>query len=171
MPSVTTVIGNSGLIDSRFYDDFSRDRGTAVHLVCELHDLGVLDESTVDPRIAPRLEAWKLFTAETGAMWDEGGIERRVYSRTHHYAGTLDRLGSVSGWRTLVDIKSGVPHSSTALQTAAYTKAAFECCNRMAVHLKDDGKYKIYPYKITDLDYDFSVFEALLTLQRWRDSK
>jgi len=167
--SVTQAISGAGLVDSRWFDDYSRDRGTAVHLATELWDKGTLDEDTLDPVIVPYLEGWKLFTAETGAVWDITGIEQRVFSTSHRYAGTLDRIGTVNGRRTLADIKTGLSNSrNTALQLAAYCHAIGEVCDRMAVHLPGDGKYKLSLYKIEDQIRDFHVFAAALTVANWK---
>ena len=78
-PGVTTILKKARLIDTDapWFDEYSRDRGTAVHLACELWDLGTLDESTLDPVLVPYLDGWRLFMAETGAVWDDGGIESR----------------------------------------------------------------------------------------------
>ena len=166
--SVTQAISGAGLVDSRWFDDYSRDRGTAVHRATELFDLEVLDEESLDPILLPYLDGYKMFILETGAAWD--AIERRVYSSTHHYAGTLDRLGFVNGRRTLVDLKTGGIYPTTALQLAAYCHAADEVCDRMAVQLNGDGKYSIHLYKIEDLTRDFGVFAAALTVANWKEN-
>ena len=166
--SVTQAISKAGLMEHYSCDPYYLERGTAVHLACELWDKGTLNEDALDPALVPYLEGWKLFTAETGAVWDLTGIEQRVFSSSHRYAGTLDRIGTVNNRRALVDIKSGVPQPWTALQLAAYSHAIGEICERMAVHLPGDGKYKIHSYRIEDYGRDFRVFAAALTVANWK---
>ena len=168
--SVTQAISAAGLVDGRWFDDYSRDRGTAVHLACELWDKGTLDEDVLDPVIVPYLDGWRLFTAETGAVWDMTGIEQMVHSQVYRFAGKLDRIGTVNSRRTLVDIKTGIPQPWTALQLAAYAGAMGELICRMAVHLPGDGKYRITSYKMADQVRDFAVFHACLTVANWKES-
>jgi len=168
VPSVTQAIFNAGLVDDRWFDDYSRDRGTAVHRATELFDLGTLDESTLDPVLVPYLSAYKLFLLETGAEWD--AIEERVFNKVYRYSGTLDRRGTINGRNVIVDLKTGQPNKTTALQIAAYAAALGLVCDRLAVHLKGDGKYSITSYNMADQARDFAVFHACLTVANWKEN-
>lgn len=54
-------------------------------------------------------------------------IEQMVYSRTHHYAGTMDLLAEVNGVLALVDFKSGKAiYAEAHLQNIAYQQALIE---------------------------------------------
>ena len=138
--------------------------GTAVHLACELDDLGTLDEAALDPALAPYLDAWRKFSAEHAVQWEQ--IEQRVYHPTMRYAGTLDRFGRVDGDLTVVDIKSSVQlYPSVGPQLAAYANAlSHPYAKRMAVQLKADGTYVAKPY--TDPS-DWPMFASLLTVRTW----
>lgn len=138
--------------------------GTAVHLACELDDVGTLDEDQLDPALAPYLDAWRKFSAEHAVQWDQ--IEQRVYHPTMRYAGTLDRFGRVDGDLTVVDIKSSVQlYPSVGPQLAAYANALMHpYAKRMAVQLKADGTYVAKPY--TDPS-DWPMFASLLTVRTW----
>lgn len=138
--------------------------GTAVHLACELDDLGTLDEAALDPALKPYLDAWRKFSAEHAVQWDQ--IEQRVYHPTMRYAGTLDRFGRVDGDLTVVDIKSSVQlYPSVGPQLAAYANALMHpYAKRMAVQLKTDGTYVAKPY--TDPS-DWPMFASLLTMRTW----
>jgi hypothetical protein len=140
--------------------------GTAVHLACELDDLGELDDATLDPALVPYLAAWRKFIAEHRVEWEL--IEARVYNKTLRYAGTVDRCGYVNGAWAVVDIKSTAQlYPSVGPQLAAYAGAidgSFGLSQRFAVQLKGDGTYTLKQY--TD-PTDWPVFCSLLTLRNW----
>lgn len=140
------------------------DFGKAVHRACELDDLGELDESTLDPALAPYLQAWRQFSADHEVQWLQ--IEQPTYNATMRYAGTPDRVGNVNGKATVVDIKSTAQlYPSVGPQLAAYAQALqLPYADRLAVQLKSDGTYVAKPY--TD-PTDWPVFASLLTLRNW----
>jgi hypothetical protein len=151
--------------------EYARERGRRVHEACEADDLGTLVESTVDLETAMYLEGYRKFKRENPHSWD--GIEERVYHPVHQYAGTLDRRGSIGGCRALVDIKSGAKQRTTALQTAAYLKAAFagtwgeaQFYQRFALYLHDDGTYTLDPIE-TNVESDFRTFLSALNVFNW----
>ncbi len=166
VPGVTTIL--SPLTDfSRVPPHVLRaaaDFGTAVHLACELDDLGTLDVESLDPALAPYLAAWRKFSSEHEVEWTL--IEQPVYHKALGYAGTLDRLGRVKGLATVLDIKSSAQlYPSVGPQLAAYQQAAeHPTVQRMAVQLKSDGTYTAKTY--TD-PTDWPVFASLLTLRTW----
>lgn len=116
LPSVTGILKDEGFIDDRFFDDYSRDRGTFVHLATHLDDTGDLDEDTIDPVIMPYLEAWRRFKEESGFIVEQSEIS--LANTTYNYAGTIDRIGHFPS--------GSIP--------------------RAAVELHNDGTYKIYPF-------------------------
>ncbi len=166
VPGVTTIL--SPLTDfSRVPPHVLRaaaDFGTAVHLACELDDLGDLDESALDPALVPYLTAWRKFSADYEVQWEL--IEKQVHHKTMGYAGTLDRQGRVKGLATVLDIKSSAQlYPSVGPQLAAYQQASERpSVQRMAVQLKADGTYVAKTY--TDMT-DWPVFASLLTLRAW----
>lgn len=143
--------------------------GTAVHMACELDDKGELDESALDPALAPYLAGWRQFSADYQVRWQL--IEKPVYHPLLRYAGTPDRIGLVNGIGTVVDIKSTAQlYPSVGPQLAAYQAANASdpktpaTMQRMAVRLKDDGTYEAKAY--TD-PIDWPVFCSLLTVRNW----
>lgn len=152
----------------------AQERGTAVHRACELYDKDQLDFSSLDPTIAPYLEAYINFLSETG--FSPQVIEQSVNSQKYGYAGTLDRIGTPkrSKHRWQVDIKTSVVLGKTVgPQTAAYDQAARECglistkekVSRFALQLRDDGKYRLTPF---DSASDFSIFLSALTIYKFK---
>ena len=94
-PSVTTILKAEGFIDTRFYDDWSRDRGSMIHLATAYDDAGELDEENLDPVILPYLKAWRRFRKESGFVPEQ--IEPPMMSTAYKYAGTPDRIGELPG--------------------------------------------------------------------------
>lgn len=177
VPGVTTVIERVCQYFASVPDAYlipAQKRGTAVHLATELYDLGTLDEDQLDPVLEPYLEAWKRFLHDTSFEPDR--IEQRIYNHKLRYAGTLDRAGMIT-WkkarrRAIVDIKTGAPVRSTALQTAAYQKGLEVDLNdaiktRLSVHLQPNKTFKVIEYNNPS---DMRVFTAMLTSYRWMEN-
>ena len=116
LESVTAILKAEGFIDTRFFDDFSRDRGSMVHLATAYDDDGELDEESLDPVIIPYVEAWRRFKRESGFVVSASEVP--MMSNLYKYAGTPDVMGS-------------------------FPRGAMK---RAAVELHDDGTYKLIPY-------------------------
>lgn len=95
LESVTTILKAEGFINTAFYDDWSRDRGSMIHLATAYDDAGELDEESLDPVILPYLVAWRKFRKESG--FGLGLIEPPMMSTAYRYAGTPDRIGDLPG--------------------------------------------------------------------------
>jgi hypothetical protein len=146
IPSVTQIIKGAGLIDDRWFDDYYSERGSAVHLTCQLFDEGDLDEANLDPVLSGYLSGWKKFRSDTGFTPDE--IEKQVYNLELQYAGMLDRFGVLAGVPTIIDIKSGAVPWWVGIQLAGYagTFPAGKKLRRMAVKISQDGTYKVVEF-------------------------
>lgn len=170
VPSVTQVLEPyTGLefVDRRVLEAAS-EFGRHVHAACHLDNLGALDEAALDPALAPYVGAWRAFLADTGAV--VAASERRVASRCHRYAGTLDTLVEWDARRALVDLKStaSVPRT-VGPQTAAYAEAYTEetgerVARRYCVHLRGDGTYRVH--RLAE-PADWTVFLSCLNVHRW----
>lgn len=170
-PSVTTILADCGLIDTTYFNELAAWRGSLVHLACQLHDEGDLDESTLDPALIPYLTAWKSFKLETG--WFAYQIECPRRSSLHGFVGTPDQIGAFPNgeYLTDLDIKSGEAHYSTKFQTAGYTLLAAEdpplngrVLGRCAVKLRKNGTYKYIEYPVADLRRDQQTFLSALNI-------
>lgn len=171
VPSVTGVIR-----DNRLGGDFSavapavlehaRQLGTAVHAALHYDDEGMLDEATVDPVVAPYVEAWRRFRAERHVAIVE--MERRYADATYRFAGTLDRIAVIDGRRVVCDIKTGGVEGAD-YQTAAYAHLAGEPLSilRWAVQLHPERAipYTVHPYRNLA---DWRIFRAALELTHER---
>ncbi len=146
LTGVTRIIADMGLIETRWFTEDGRERGTQVHKTCELFDKGTLDEEALDPRLVSYLDGWKAFLRETGFV--PILIEHRGASK-YGYAGTLDRLGVTGRGKTvLLDIKSSLAKSPwIGIQIGFYQQLAEEAGHkideRWSVHLPGDGTFRI----------------------------
>ena len=158
---VTELIRACGLMDLTWCTQEALDRGTAVHLACELDDRGDLDESSVDPVIMPYLMGWRKFKREMEPQILS--IEEEVEHPA--YKGRLDRRLILNAREGIGDIKSGPPADWIALQLAGYAMCFDRPLARWAIHLSADGKYKLIEHSDRK---DFDVWKACVTLANWK---
>ena len=161
VPGVTGIIRACGLMDSFGWNDYARDRGTAVHRLIELGERGTLDPASVDPVIIPYWDGWIAFKADTGYQSDT--LEQLIFHPVYRYAGTLDQTGVMAGRTCVLDLKTGPYQPWWALQTAAYNAVAKKQ-DRYSLHINGDGKWKLHKH---ENKRDFSVFLACLTVAGW----
>lgn len=171
LPSVTAV-----LADNRLGADFSRVApdtleqarrlGSAVHVALHYDDEGTLDATTIDPLVAPYLEAWRRFRTERRVAIV--AMERRYADPVYGFAGTLDRIALADGRRVLLDVKTGGVEGAH-YQTAAYLHLAGEPAGtrRWAVQLHPERAvpYTVHPHAQPT---DWRIFRAALELTHER---
>lgn len=169
VPGVTSIL--QPLVDfSRVPPDVldaKRDLGQRVHEACQFFDEDDLDEGSIEADVAPYLQAWVKFRAETGAKVLR--CEARVFDPVMAFAGTLDRVLDVAGARYLVDLKTCIATPiAVGPQTAAYLRALGDnsVTHRAALRLRPDGTYRFDPLEGAD---DWSVFLSCLTLYRFKE--
>jgi len=133
--SVTEILKLSGVIpESTFIDPWFMGRGTAAHKATELHDKGILDESTVDPEIAGMVESWR----KLGYKYAPENIEVVLYDPVYRFCGKLDRI-------PLLDVKGPSSSKWHVLQLGAYwhllgvAGRSAERVRPMTAHLQTDG--------------------------------
>lgn len=148
LPSVTQILGSVGLIDSRWYTDESRERGTEVHEAIHLINAGILDYS--DYRhldIYGYLEAYRRFVAQSG--FEVRASERVVWHESMRYAGKIDHYGILNSAGVIIDFKTGSVQRWHGWQGEAYRLAwNSQCPDHPAVRfliceLRKDGKYSL----------------------------
>lgn len=156
--SVTQILALAGKTDySRIRTEtlYRKGRiGTAAHLAAHFFDEGDLIEASVDPVVAPYIDAWRLFREQRRFVPE--CLETVVFSREYGYIGRLDRVGLVDGRRRiLIDIKTGDPDAARAdLQEVAYELALIEefpefgvtLLPRWSVQLFPSCKYRVVEY-------------------------
>lgn len=183
VPSVTEILSDLSAREYRFVNAGVMAEaawlGSVVHKLIELDIGAALDESDLDPRLLPYLDAWRQFCAQSG--FQPLLSEQRVYSRRYGYAGTLDLFGSLHGDAALIDAKrcASVPRTAGP-QTAGYETALRECqpeivaqassgvapgrIKRYALHLLPGSKWRLVPFTNPA---DSRVFLSALTLSNW----
>lgn len=117
LPSITQILTAEGFIDTAFYDEWSRDKGSMVHLACRYDLAGELDEDTLDDEIRPYLSAFRKFMADSGFKVERSEVPG--INTTYSYAGTPDLIGCF-------------PKPTVA--------------RRFALELNKEGKYKLLPF-------------------------
>ncbi|MFA5323951.1 MAG: hypothetical protein WC373_14865 [Smithella sp.] len=116
-PSITQILSAEGFIDTTWFDEWSRDKGSMVHLACHYDVTGELDEESLDPEIVPYLAAFRRFMNESGFKVDKSEVP--AINKTYGYAGTPDLIGCF-------------PKPTAA--------------RRFALELTKEGKYHLIPY-------------------------
>jgi hypothetical protein len=165
MVSVTELLAAEGFIDSRWFEEYYAIRGTYVHRACELLDKDELEEAELDPALVPYVAAWQKFMNESGFKITE--METRLVSETYKFTGKPDRVGALNGYPAIIDLKSGVLQSWTALQLAGYEILKGSPHKRFGVQLTDEGTYKLKEYKDRQ---DRNIFLAALACYNWKQN-
>lgn len=171
VPSVTTILKDAGMVDYSFCQEFARERGSAAHSAIHFALEGDLDESSLHPMLVGYVAAARQAVADM--KLEIVAVERRVFSRSGHFAGTLDLGARLQKKLAFFDWKTGDPPPATALQLAAYADAWYEetgelVSHRYAIRLFHDGRYVVIPY--TDR-HDIVRFRAAVTVAAWRKEK
>lgn len=169
--SVTQVLAEAGLIDTRWFTEEAAARGTYVHAAIQLHHEGDLDADTLDPVLQPYFAAYLQFLEDTGFELD--ACEERLFDEALGYAGTLDLRGRIRR-RSLrfpgidiIDVKTGSVPTSVGYQTAGYTRMLPRELGalrwRWALNLRPDATYSLIPLEKRS---DEAVFLAALTVAK-----
>lgn len=169
VPSVTQVLQGAGLIDTRWFNDEARMRGTYVAQATEFYDEGTLDYDALDDELKPYVMAWENFVVDNGV--EVLAIEMPVCNETLRYAGTLDRVVRMLAYqhaKWVLDIKTGSSAPWHCLQTAGYAGCLRGHHRRASIVLKDDATYKFEEH--TSLS-DRGVFLSVLNLYHWKAEK
>jgi len=164
-PAVTKVLEGMGFVDSTWFDEYSRTRGSYVHKAVELYNKGELLEEDLDERLAPYLDAWRRFKQNSNIIILNS--ELQVHSDIYRYAGTLDIECTINDNQAIIDLKSGIVAPVTALQLAAYVMARYEnyySVKRYGLSLKG-GRPTIVPFENFS---DFGVWQAIMAVYKYK---
>ena len=181
MIRVSRVLAEAGLVDTTWFTDAARSRGTAVHALAE----AAFQRQQLS--VAPSLEG---FASALAAGIAALGFEAVCVERRFAFNGITGRPDAI-GFATrpvgsgihigpmIVDVKSGEQYDSHGIQLALYEMLANANnvhallpvvyrdvpWNRVALYVAENGRYKMHPY--TD-PMDHVVAAAALDLVRWR---
>lgn len=144
-------------------------RGKAVHAAVALAIQGKLDWSSVDERIKWRVKSILNFVKET-KLTTAYGIEQRIASHIHHFAGCLDYMGVNGKGDVLCDWKSAFSPAST-VQCGAYDilwGLQWKRPERAAiVEIRDGGNYKVHWMNRKELTEAGKTFLHMLSVYNW----
>lgn len=160
-PHVTEILRDAGLVDTTWFTDEARDRGSAVHLATRFLDEGDLDRESLDPTVAPRLAQYERFLLDVRPTIHE--IEIPFVDEIYGYQGTPDRILTINGRKGVLDVKGPSVDDWHGVQLAAYAHAKGVGA-RWNLYLNDD-RYVLVPRLGR---HDWPVFQAALTLRNWR---
>jgi len=163
----TEVMAVGGLVDTQWYTEDAKKRGTAVHLATQYYDEGDLNEASLSPALAEYLDAYKRFLDQKEPEWT--GIEVAYRSVIYGYACIIDRVGWFGPERVIVDLKTGAVTKNTGPQTAAQAQAYEETTGnkihkRYGLYLKD-GRYDLREYNDPN---DFNYYTGALWVARYK---
>lgn len=177
-PGLNTWRGKVGNAEADRIMYASADFGTRVHAACEtLANAEHLDYlGTFEPDVHPFAEAFNIWLS--GNVREVVGVETRVASAQHGYAGSLDLCAVLmDGTAAVIDIKTSkgnYPHPKWGAQLAAYQVALLESAGivttkRLIVQMPSDkpGELIVHERPITEARSDWNAFLAALTLHRW----
>lgn len=150
VPSITQMIELCGLVETDWFTEESRRRGTEVHDLTAAYDLQALDPT----QCRSNYHGWLL--AHVAAMkivrptWTH--VEEPFVCGKLKFGGRPDRLGLVYRLRSTVEVKSGAIEKCHQIQTAlqailAAAEAGFdlpaEHWNRLALYLQHNGRFRL----------------------------
>jgi hypothetical protein len=162
-PHVTDILKDAGLIDTAYFTEEMRERGTEVHKAAEAFDAGAFDEILLPPDVRPRVQQYQRFIRE--AAPEILSIEETVYNRPLRYCGRLDRRVIIGTREGVLDIKGPSRFPWQAIQLALYAACFPRPLARWTLHLSDD-RYQLIEHKDRD---DWNVAKAALTLASWKE--
>jgi hypothetical protein len=167
---VTEILRRAGLLSIEWASPEAMQRGTYVHQAIALGDR--LDETTLDPIVAPYYAAYRAWLRDSGAVIEIR--EQAVANEPLGYTGTLDAIVRLGSLRYLTDWKTGSLPASVGPQTAAYKMAwttsgpsqiAPQHLRRACLHLRADGTYRWH--ELNDRK-DADIFRAALAVAQWQ---
>lgn len=177
IPSVTQITKEAGLIDLTYVKQdilaYKADLGNKVHSTTELYDGNNLNIEKLHPLLRGYLEGWIKFRKECDFV--PTSLEQMMFHPLYRYAGRIDRIGTMQGVLTQLDIKSGVHHHSYAIQSGGYAELynygkdkKQHIKKRTTLYLKDNGTYSLKEHKEPN---DIRIFLAALTITNYLRSK
>lgn len=166
--SATQLLKLGGLYGDaeQFFTEAGRERGKAVHALCQSFDLGAVCAKMADERwrgygvgYVSAVKALKVQDFSGAKRWEE--IELIDHHPLLRVACRRDRVGVVWDRKTIAEIKTGTRNpKATGVQLAIQALVAeyryglpAKLWQRLELHLKDTGKFSPYVYE-DERDFD-----------------
>jgi len=175
VPSVTQALEETFLVDWSGLDPlmlaYAQERGSAVHFATRLYDENDLDESSLDPVVAPYLESYRMLL-DLGFAVDPTRIERPAVHPIWRFGGTPDRGMFYHGDNVLIDLKATYALAPvTGVQLAGYallelaTRPELGPARRFGVQLRPSTPPRVVEYRDPG---DTRVFMGALAACQWK---
>jgi hypothetical protein len=165
LPSVTTILQACGLIDTTWFTDEARDRGSRIHQLSEDYDRGQLDWSAVTDEDLGYVQSFAQFRINhQDLVWD--WIEVPMMDSLGLYAGTSDRM-ICQRPKHIWDLKTGVHYDWHRIQLAAYANMDGDpySWERHCIYLDREGKTpKVLTYTKAELKEDLEDWNSALRI-------
>lgn len=150
------------------FDD-AGDLGTMFHELVEKHVKKLPYEMPVNEILKRSFNQFLEWARDNKVVFKSS--ERKIYSRKHNYAGTIDITGTMNGENVLFDVKtsSGI-WNEYWFQVAAYLMALREeypeidARKMVIIRCGKDGTFEVQ--ESDELEENFKAFIAALTLHR-----
>lgn len=148
---VTTALATVGLIETVWFTDESRLRGSYLHEAIDLHHQGELAEESLDLKLRPYWDGYLAFLAESQFL--PHAVEQPVHDDIAGYAGKYDLFGRFPNLpdtaMDLIDVKTGQAQPWVKLQTMAYRRRIdAPRVRRWVLELPGDGRYRLEPLNL-----------------------
>jgi len=160
---VTDILHQAGLVDTSWFTEEMRDRGSDVHVACHFLDEGDLSFESLTPPVLARVRQYQQFLDDVKP--EILSIEEQVENAALRYCGTLDRRLRIGGVEGVLDIKGTAILSWHALQLSLYAGCFTQFLRRWNLYLFDD-RYKLVEHKDPT---DWQTAKAALTLAFWKE--
>lgn len=173
VPGNTSILEENGFVDTEWFTDEGRIRGTRCHMLTQF-----LDEGDYDPREAERfgltgyVESWRKAKARHG--FQILAVERVLFHKLFRFGTIIDRLLLWDGYETIGELKTGPAELSHPYQTAGQLLACESALGRYAKGLRRRGCFYLHKDGseakwVTHTDAsDRNLFLAMLTCTNLR---
>lgn len=168
-PSITALLEMAGEVDTDFFTVEGRCRGTAVHALCLDYDLDAItlrdvDACPINRQYRGYLAGWDAIRQVMKPTWEF--LEQDfLHPAAPRFGGRPDRGGEIGRVKSTMEIKSGAPEKSHALQTALQAilfsgqwRIPAVTIRRYVAYLKADGKHRVEEFtRRADFDRAYDI--------------
>lgn len=167
IPGVHEIMDHSGFIDTEYIAPEYMDRGTFIHAITELIDIGITDYSIIPGEWVAFVCAYEMFLAdhEIEVIESEELVCKQIDNML--WAGRKDRKIIIDGKKTNLDIKTGYFAKWHPMQLFAYLDDEEQSGD---LYLTKSGEYKLRICKPVEMLQAEKLFNSAL-YKYWYDHK
>ena len=135
------------------------ERGTAIHNLTELWDIGLYFPELADAELTTYMMAYEDFHDQHDVEVIQ--LEQIVFNRELMYAGRLDRIWLIDGEEHLTDIKTGGKYKQHLFQGCAYQMALPQARRVLSNLYLNPFNFRLHEWKQEEQVYGYKMIEAL----------